>query len=230
MGINGGYFMLTHGFDMELFMCGQGQALDLYVMRGIPGTGKSHRAQRLSERLRNAPIFSADHFYGEGEEYRKNWTPQKAHLGHRDCEAKVLACMKEPWKDKTFPKSIIVDNTNISLQGFRIYLDYALDHGYAVHFVYPDSPWWKETVLPFLLAKKQENMEQDRVKAGEIAKMLCEKTVHGVPEQTISDMLMRFQWVSYDDYFDATQQRVLALERELEEMKGRARKLEKNYL
>lgn len=220
--------MLTHGEDMELFMCGQGQALDLYIMRGIPGTGKSHRAKRLSERLRNAPIFSADHFYGEGEEYRKNWTPQKAHLGHRDCEAKVLACMKEPWKDKTFPKSIIVDNTNISLQGFRIYLDYALDNGYAVHLVYPDSPWWTDTVHPFLLAKKQD--DESKAKAAEIAKTLFDKNVHGVPEATLVDMLMRFQWVTYDDYVDATHQRVQALEKELEDMKARARKLDKTYL
>jgi len=217
--------MQTWGEDMDLFMCGQGQALDLYVMRGIPGTGKSFRAKKLSERLGNAPIFSADHFYGEGEEYKKNWTIQKAHLGHRDCEAKVLAEMKKPVVKRALPKSIIVDNTNLYLSGFRIYLDYALDHGYAVHFVYPDSPWWLDTVEPFLRVKKSD--DESKARAGEIANILFKKNIHGVPEATITDMLMRFQWVRYEDYVEATKQRVLALDKELAEMKDRVSKLER---
>ena len=220
--MNQGYSMLTHGFDMELFMCGGDPGLDLYIMRGIPGCGKSHRASKLSQRLNGAPIMSADNFFGEGEEYKKNWSISKAHLGHRDCEAKVLTAMKS----KT--PSIIVDNTNLVLSMFRVYLDYALDHGYAAHLVYPDSPWWTDTVHPFLLVKKQD--DESKTQAAEIAKLLFQKNVHGVPESTLTDMLMKFQWINYDEYAEATHQRVQALERELEEMKGRAKKLDKNYL
>lgn len=207
---------------MELFMCGDKPAADLYIMRGIPGCGKSHRATALSQRLDNAPIFSADNFYGVGEEYRKNWSPQKAHLGHRDCESKTLVAMKQR------AKSVIVDNTNLSLQAFRAYLDYAIDLGYAVHLVYPDSPWWTDTVLPFLRNKNSD--EPSKLQAAVIANLLFEKNTHGVPLQTLSDMLMRFQWVTFDEYIDATDQRVLALEEELVAMKARVTKLAGCYL
>lgn len=203
---------------MERFMYGK-TGRDLYVMRAVPGCGKSHRATRLAAEI-GGVIYSADHFYGEGEEYRKNWSPQRAHLGHRDCEAKVLAAMKA-----TLP-AIIVDNTNISLQGFRTYIDYALDYGYNVQFVYPDSPWWVEQVEPFLRSKKVNDPESS-AKAAEVAKVLFEKNTHGVPEATIIDMLNRFQWVGYDDYVEATRQRVVALEKELTEMKLRLERVEK---
>lgn len=213
-----GYFKVTHDFPTHLFMgSNRSNHGDLYIMRGIPGCGKSFRAKQLSERLGNAPVFSADAYFGEGEEYRKRWSIQTAHLGHRDCEAKTLAAMKSN------APAVIVDNTNISLQGFRVYLDYAVDLDYAVYFVYPNSPWWTETVEPFLKSKKPH--EFDREKAEEIAKLLASKTIHGVPEQTLVDMMSRFQWVNFKDYEDATVQRVAALEKELADMKKRVEKL-----
>lgn len=210
-----GYFKMMHDFPTHLFMGSDRQDHgDLYIMRGIPGCGKSFRAKQLSERLGNAPVFSADNFFGEGEEYRRRWTPQTAHLGHRDCESKVLAAMKAN------APAVIVDNTNIALQGFRTYLDYATDLDYAVYFVYPNSPWWIETVEPYLKAKKPH--EFDREKAEEIAKLLASKTVHGVPEQTLVDMMTRFQWVTFKDYADATAQREIAVEKELAELRARS--------
>ena len=211
----------------ELFVCGQGQPLDLYIMRGIPGCGKSNRAARLKVSLESAGWtahhFSADAFFGEGEEYKRNWSSQRVHLGHRDCEAKCLAAMKSPVK----PQAIIIDNVNLVLQNFRFYIDNALDFGYAVHLIYPDSPWWTETVLPFLRNKKA-NDEASIRQAGEIAKLLFEKNVHGVPEASLVDMLGRFQWVTYNDYVEATRQRVLAIEKELAEMQKRLTWLEKH--
>lgn len=221
----------------ELFMFGSRINCTLYIMRGIPGCGKSHRAEELVKELdaslaarfdsslsdhHSAIICSADHYFGTGEEYKKNWHQSKAHLGHRDCEAKVLAAMKAR------KPNIIVDNTNLALAGFRTYLDYALDNDYSVHFVYPDSPWWVETVEPFLRNKKTD--DKASFKAGDIAKMLYEKNVHGVPEATLIDMLLKFQWVSYDDYVEATAQRVKAVEKELADMKARFEKLENKYL
>ena len=212
---------MTGEIDMDFFLYGQKPDLNLYIMRGIPGTGKSYRATQLSQRL-GAPIFSADHFYGEGEEYKKNWSREKAHLGHRDCEAKTLAAMKGS------AKSVIVDNTNLTLSGFRIYLDYAVDLGYAVYLVYPDSPWWTETVLPFL--KQKQSNEASMVRAAEIAELLFLKNVHGVPKTILTDMLMKFQWVTLDDYIDANQQRVESMEKELADMKKRAKILDTLYL
>lgn len=205
----------------ELFIYGSRINCNLFIMRGIPGCGKSFVADRLAKE-RDALICSADQYFGTGEEYKKNWHQSKVHLGHRDCEARVLAAMK------THKPNIIVDNTNLALAGFRVYLDYALDHDYAVHFVYPDSPWWVETVEPFLRNKKTD--DKASFKAGDIAKMLYDKNVHGVPEHTLIDMLLKFQWVTYDDYFDATEQRVAAAEKELEDMKARLAKLEDKYL
>jgi adenylate kinase family enzyme len=209
---------------MEFFLC-QRKTHNLYIMRGIPGCGKSHRAERLSKQM-NAPIFSADAYFGHGEEYRKNWSPQKVHLGHRDCESKVLARMKQDLGATR--SSIIVDNTSLNLAAFRVYLDMAVDNDYSVYFVYPDSTWWMQTVLPFLQAKKDD--EESRRKAESISEFLYTKNVHGVPKNTIMDMLMKFHWVNLDEYFDSVQQRVTVLEKELADTKSRAKKLEQSYL
>jgi hypothetical protein len=108
----------------------------------------------------------------------------------------------------------------------RVYLDYALDHGYTVYFVYPDSPWWVETVAPFLRNKKVNDVTT-AAKAVEIAQMLFRKNIHGVPETTLADMLLRFQWVTREEYAEATFQRVLALEKELADMRLRLARLDK---
>ncbi len=197
---------------MEKFINSQSDN-NLYIMRAVPGCGKSHRAQRLSQEI-SAPIFSADAFFGEGEVYKSSWKIEKAHLGHRDCEVKTLAAMKSGLQN------IIVDNTSISLQAFRVYLDYALDYDYGVTFVYPDSHWWVEVVEPFLRNKKESTSD-----LREIATMLAEKTVHGVPVETIMNMLERFQWVTYEDYMEATIQRLASLKMECKAMSSRVDKL-----
>lgn len=188
---------------------------NLYIMRAVPGCGKTHRASRLASQVRGV-ILSADHFYGEGEEYRKNWSREKAHLGHRDCEGKCLKAMQA----KT--ESIIIDNTNISLQGFRYYLDEAVDRNYNVYFVYPDSPWWTDSVLPFLKQKTGDPKA--------IADTLFQKNTHGVPKETILDMMNRFQWVTYDDYLTSVEAKLEAAKKEVGELEKKLGRIRDMYL
>ena len=199
----------------DLFMS-FGQGRSLYLMRGISGCGKTHRAIRLAAQY-DAPIFSADDFFGQGEEYKKNWSPQKLFAAHSQCENKCLEAMKAK------KNAIIVDNTNVIFRDFRIYLDYAVDHGYDVFFVYPDSPWWKEKVYPFL----QNKNEQEAMK---IALLLQEKNTHGVPASTISKILMRFQNFTCDDYLDSAIQRVNDAKGDNSEVKARLEKIRSIYL
>lgn len=188
---------------------------NLYIMRAVPGCGKTHRAERLAAQV-GGLLLSADHFYGEGEAYRKNWSRERAHLGHRDCESKCLTAMKN------LKSSIIIDNTNIALQGFRYYLDIAVDHNYVVYCVYPDSPWWGEKVFPFL--KHKMGVE------GEVADLLVSKNTHGVPRDTIIDMMHRFQWPNYDDYLESCDERLNAAYRELNLLKQRYEKVKDMYI
>jgi flagellar biosynthesis chaperone FliJ len=212
-----------------LFMPGHRsqEANDLYIMRAVPGCGKTHRAGRIAAQV-GGLILSADHFYGEGEEYRKNWSRERAHLGHRDCESKCLKAMKEKQKAmKEKQKAIIIDNTNISLQAFRYYLDVAVDHNYNVYFAYPDSEWWTDKVLPLL---KQKESERDSYLISTVATFLHQKNTHGVPVETLMDMMKRFQWVTYDDFLDATEQKVEAAKKELAELENRLNKVRDLYL
>lgn len=182
---------------MELFIDGRDDR-KLYIMRGIPGCGKSHRATRISQET-GGVIFSADNFFGEGEEYCRNWSPNKIHLAHQDCETKAIAEMG------LFNPHIIIDNTNITLRNFRVYIDCAILQNYTVYFVYPDSSWWKEKVLPFLQGKVTD---QDRdVLRNEIVENLTKRNIHGVPSSTISNMLLKFQWMTKKDYFDSLEHR-----------------------
>jgi hypothetical protein len=194
----------------------------LYVMRGIPGCGKTHRAKRLALEVscygRESVICSADHFFGEGEEYKKNWSRDRVYLGHRDCEAKAKEAAQRG------VASLIIDNTNVTLQNFKFYLDLAVDSGYSVVFAYPTSLWWEDTVLPFLRNKKGDAADQAR--GEEIAQTLADKNIHGVPAATLVDMMMRWTWPKFDDYVLATRQRVESVQAELTSLQKRLSKME----
>ncbi len=191
---------------MELFIPGHPHK-KLYIMRGIPGCGKSHHARQLAP---DDQIFSSDKFFGEGEEYKNNWKVEKVHLGHRDCEAKAKAAMKQG------VSPVVVDNTNINLSAFRFYLDMAVAFGYEVYFVYPNSPWWDEIVGPFL-DKKTPDTTDDEYDA--VVAQILDKNIHGVPPETLKSMMQRWTWPKIEEYIQSIEQRIVETERVLNDLR-----------
>lgn len=94
-------------------------AKTLYIMRGLPGTGKSTRAS-----LMNAVVCSADDYFMENGKYI--FDPAKIAAAHQACQQKARYAME------TGCRRVVVDNTNTQRWEFAIYKEMAKEHGYQV--------------------------------------------------------------------------------------------------
>lgn len=155
----------------------------LVICRGLPSSGKSYRANELSNGD-NSIICSADAFLQNEtkEGYLQNWY-LKLGDAHRQCMEKVLTLM-----EKQQPL-IIVDNTNCSLREMLPYVEMARSHQYEIKIEEPNSPWWVEEIAPFLdkKFKYKEHLEK-------MCQILADKNkeTHDVPVSTIRNMLAKY--------------------------------------
>lgn len=170
------------------------------VLRGLPGAGKSTTAKKLLEKLGGTEdhIFSTDNFFipitrklraggeyvspeDEIKEYKDNWTRNNLAKAHRE----NLENFKRAVDNGVTP--LILDNQNVRTRDFKSYAEYADKNGYEIRIKEPDSEWWKE-YSPYLKDKKKF---ADKLE--EFAKLLHEKTLHGVPLYTIKKNIERWQ-------------------------------------
>jgi predicted ABC-type ATPase len=91
----------------------------LYIIRGIPGAGKSTLAHKLTNN-----VAEADQFMYEDGIYK--WSPIKLHNAHRQCFEKI-----KHWIDEGV-SPIAVANTFIKKKEYREYKEYAEENGYEV--------------------------------------------------------------------------------------------------
>jgi predicted kinase len=89
----------------------------MYIMRGLPGSGKSSMASML-QALTNAKICSADHYFIMDGEYKFN--RDNLEKAHRFCFKTAEEAIKEG-------KSVIIDNTNVTLDVYMKYKELAND-------------------------------------------------------------------------------------------------------
>lgn len=133
----------------------------LYLIRGLPGSGKSTFASELAE-SRDACHHEADHYFHFkiGESGTQVWTEDynfdatKLHLAHKACKDWTCDCMMDRC-------DIVVSNTFTTEKELKPYLDLAAEHGYSV------------TTL--VVENRHGN-----------------KSIHGVPEETMTKMRNRF--------------------------------------
>lgn len=105
---------------------------NLYLIRGLPGSGKSTFAEHLATSL-DACHHEADHFFHfkEGPSGTSIWTPEynfdasKLYQAHKACQSWTLDCMC----DKC---DIVVSNTFTTEKEMKPYLDMAAEYGYRV--------------------------------------------------------------------------------------------------
>lgn len=126
----------------------------LYLMQGIPGSGKSTRATELAQEV-GAAIYSTDFFWGP--EYR--WNPAKTGTAHRWNQACVEKAMiaGDP--------AIIVDNTNITVDAVKPYYELAHEYMYRVIMVRVDTP------LDVCLERNAQRPEHRRIPEDVIREM-----------------------------------------------------------
>uniref|UniRef100_A0A1Q3F0Z1 Smr domain-containing protein n=1 Tax=Culex tarsalis TaxID=7177 RepID=A0A1Q3F0Z1_CULTA len=138
----------------------------MVLMRGPPGSGKSHLSRALVDKtLGNSDyrnhVFGADDYFLVNGVYR--YQPDRLDEAHRFNQNNVRAKAIAGWSP------IIVDNTNMKHWEMHAYVEIAADHGYLVRVLEPVTHWRKS------------------------ARALAARNVHGVPEAKIKTMLLNYE-------------------------------------
>ena len=145
----------------------------LYIICGIPGSGKSTKAKTLAP---ESNIFEADNYWLNcvGEYL---FVPEKIGKAHAWCQHEVHKAMENGCTP------LVCSNTNLTKKERQVYRNIANKHGYEVEIVFPDSPWFK-AVHPRL--KNKTFTDED-------VKVFVEKTTHGVPFEGITRMMGKWE-------------------------------------
>lgn len=140
------------------------RAKTLYIMRGVPGSGKSTKARELLGDSTTGIILSTDDFF-------------TLDTGTYEFDAKRLGDAHQ-WNQQRARKAItsgmspvIIDNTHVCKWEALPYVLMALEHAYDVQVAEPETKWWKERDL----------------------QQLSIMNTHGVDPVTIERMLSRWE-------------------------------------
>lgn len=96
----------------------------MYLIRGLPGSGKSWLAEAIAAFTDNVEICEADDYhYNKYNVYE--WKPENVHTSHLWCQAKCRLAMQEMM-------NVVVSNTSVKQKEVNVYLDMARDFGYNV--------------------------------------------------------------------------------------------------
>jgi len=98
-----------------------------YIMRGVPGSGKSTRAKEIASAYSNSAIHSTDDLFAVGGEYR--FDPSKLGEYHAENLRRFVGSLKSD------VECVILDNTNSQLWEYDRYIRAAELHGYIVEIV-----------------------------------------------------------------------------------------------
>ncbi len=174
----------------------------VYLMRGLPGCGKSFTARRLAG-PEGVVLETDQYFHTEvGDDpchydYRKELLPKAREWN--------FARFKEAISSSVSP--IIVDRGNGLNLETRVYAAHAVEHSYEVQFAEPESPWWHELRV---LLKYKDHVSDELLNTW--AKRLANSTRagHRVPSATIRRWMARWK-------FDLTVHDILALKPPLDQ-------------
>jgi predicted kinase len=93
----------------------------LYIVRGIPGSGKSTFAQSL-----DCPVFEADQYFIDSETGEYKFDGSKIKLAHNWCKLRVEQSMEDDFQ------KISVSNTFTQEWEMDAYYELAKQYGYRV--------------------------------------------------------------------------------------------------
>lgn len=94
----------------------------LFIVRGLPGSGKSTFAEMLAEKMVN--WFEADMFFEHAGEYK--FEPKRLPAAHGWCQLKVETAMQEGFE------TVVVSNTFTRESELAPYVELATKYGYKV--------------------------------------------------------------------------------------------------
>ncbi|KAE9417939.1 hypothetical protein Angca_007348, partial [Angiostrongylus cantonensis] len=104
----------------------------MVLMRGVPGSGKSHLARSLSADY-GGVVYSTDDFFLQNGVYQ--FQPEKLEEYHRNNILRVREAMVNGIK------TVVVDNTNIFIHHMQQYAFHAVRYCYEIFVVEPETTW-----------------------------------------------------------------------------------------
>lgn len=159
----------------------------VYLMRGVPSSGKSYRAKKLAGK--NGVVCETDSFR------KKTKTMDEA----RELNMKAF---KAAIKKGITP--IVVDRGNNPGPGTKEYALTALNAGYSVKIKEPTSTWWKELTYFLMYLEMDAFKEPEKYLEG-WAKFLAAKSSRRVPVKKILRSLKAYKLnVSLEDILNYT--------------------------
>lgn len=168
----------------------------LFILRGVPGVGKSHLGLRLVDGDKSKVFASDDWFDMQPGGYLVSFSLDKTAIAHRWNEERVRAAMQRGISP------IVVDNTNLRMRFARPFVDMAKQYQYHVEIKESDSPWWSE--ISELLKDKKTNEKELAAWATKLSKGFKYndkyiKNTHGVQPAAIQDMFRMYYPYTLDD-------------------------------
>lgn len=154
----------------------------LFIMRGIPSSGKTTTALKLWNTLGNAVLCSADHYFGSNpEEYKANFHWSKLGAAHAACMANAEGAIRQG-------SHVIVDNCNVKHEHYAPYVALAERSSYTPIIV--ESAWseWLDRIKPAILKGSRE----EQVAIAEECSNRNAYT-HGCPAHTILKMMREWE-------------------------------------
>lgn len=106
----------------------------IYLLRGLPGSGKTSLARKLKRDFPSAVVFSTDDYFlmEDGSYIYNPDLLQDAHKWNQKRAGKAVSRGRTP---------IIIDNTNILAWHMKPYAVMALENRYQVIFLEPNTEW-----------------------------------------------------------------------------------------
>ena len=92
----------------------------LYLIRGVPGSGKTTFAEQICE-----SVYSADDYFTNAQSGEYNFDASKLHHAHMQCQHNVERHMESG-------ESLAVANTFTTMKEMKPYYKLAEAHGYTV--------------------------------------------------------------------------------------------------
>jgi len=124
------------------------EQLTLYLMRGLPGSGKSTVAKKLAH---NGIILSTDNYWMSNGQYQ--YDPAEITTAHQWNQERANEAMMQG------VSPIVIDNTNVQLWQMKPYVESALKYGYEVKFAESNTPW--KSNAEELAKRNQHDVPQD---------------------------------------------------------------------
>ncbi|XP_007954146.1 NEDD4-binding protein 2-like 1 [Orycteropus afer afer] len=106
----------------------------LYLLRGLPGSGKTTLARQLQHDFPRALVFSTDDFFFR-DDGSYEFNPDFLEEAHKWNQKRARKAMRNGISP------IIIDNTNLHAWEMKPYAVMALENNYEVIFREPDTRW-----------------------------------------------------------------------------------------